>query len=142
MIYRDTDLPDRVQAQLKDMKYEVIGRKNAGDREGAKAKLREMNKLRSRTRVSEAAAAAAAASAGTAAAGEIDWESAAGEIDFDALYQKKKEDKAVVDEFGVDMATLAKMEEDAIAAAAAAAAAAGKTAALKAPAPKKARMMF
>ena len=55
-----------------------------------------MNKLRS----SVAAAADAAAGASADAGGGIDWESAAGEIDFDALYKKKQEEKAIVDEFG------------------------------------------
>jgi hypothetical protein len=92
----DADLPEAVQRQLKDLKFEAIALKKAGDREGAKDKLRQMNDLRVKTR----------RAASAAAAGDIDWESAAGAIDFDSLYQLRKQEKEVVDEFGVDLATV------------------------------------
>ena len=105
----DADLPEAVQRQLKDLKFEAVALKKAGDREAAKDKLRQMNDLRVRTRRAAAAAVAAAAKSTNQDAdgsGDIDWESAAGAIDFDSLYKQRKEEKQVVDEFGVDLATV------------------------------------
>jgi hypothetical protein len=105
----DADLPEAVQRQLKDLKFEAVTLKKAGDREGAKDKLRQMNELRVRTRRAAATAVAdAAKSTNQDAVGscDIDWESAAGAIDFDSLYKQRTEEKQVVDEFGVDLATV------------------------------------
>lgn len=104
----DADLPEAVQRQLKDLKFEAIALKKAGDREGAKDKLRQMNDLRVKTRRAASAAAADAAKSNqdNSGSGDIDWESAAGAIDFDSLYQQRKQEKEVVDEFGVDLATV------------------------------------
>ena len=105
----DADLPEAVQRQLKDLKFEAIALKKAGDREGAKDKLRQMNDLRVKTRRTATAAAADTAKSkiqDNSGSGDIDWESAAGAIDFDSLYQLRKQEKEVVDEFGVDLATV------------------------------------
>jgi hypothetical protein len=102
----DVDLPEAVQRQLKDLKFEAVTLKKAGDREGAKDRLRQMNDLRVRTRRASAADAATSKSQDSAGSGDIDWESAAGAIDFDSLYKQRTEEKQVVDEFGVDLATV------------------------------------
>lgn len=102
----DIDLPETVQHQLKDLKFEAIALKKAGDREGAKDRLRQMNDLRVKARRAAAAAAALPTVQNEGVSDDIDWESAAGAIDFDSLYKQRKEEKAIVDEFGVDLATV------------------------------------
>ena len=103
----DADLPDDVQRKLKDLKFEAIALKKAGDREGAKDKLRQMNDLRVKTRrAGTAAADTGKPKQDTSGSGEIDWESAVGAIDFDSLYKQRQQEKQVVDEFGVDLATV------------------------------------
>ena len=98
-----------------------------------------MNELRSQTRrAAAAAAAAAAAESSKATADEIDWDS----VDFDSLYKQKKEEKAVVDEFGVDLATLERLEQEALAKVANAAAPAAAAAAPLVPQKAPKRMMF
>ena len=103
----DADLPDDVQRKLKDLKFEAIALKKAGDREGAKDKLRQMNDLRVKTRrAGNAAANTGKPKQDISGSGDIDWESAAGTIDFDSLYKQRQQEKQVVDEFGVDLATV------------------------------------